>query len=86
MSHRSRRAAGVLATVLVLAVTLAAGLAACGGSTGGSSGGSSGGGGTSRWMIAPLGIWPAVGTPCDKVCAWPATSKPVTETAPCASA
>ena len=27
---------------------------------------SSGGGGTARWMIAPLGIWPAVGTPCDR--------------------
>ena len=39
MSHRSRRATGVLATVLVLAVTLAAGLAACGASSGGSSGG-----------------------------------------------
>ncbi len=36
--------------------------------------------------MAPFGMRPAVGTPCETVSAWPAASKPVTVTAPCALA
>jgi oligopeptide transport system substrate-binding protein len=69
MSHRSRRAAGVLAAVLALAITLAAGLAACGGSTGGSTGGGAssppgtpkqGGTLTLSYLTEPSSLDPAV--------------------------